>query len=42
MTGEQFEVSDAPDIPGLAFRGFRGSEDYPLMHEVITASKKAD
>ena len=42
MTGELFDVQGTPDIPGLRFRGFRGSEDYPLMHEVIAASKKAD
>lgn len=32
----------APAIPGLAFRRFRGREDYPLMLAVINGSKKAD
>ncbi|OGO30029.1 MAG: hypothetical protein A2136_09715 [Chloroflexi bacterium RBG_16_54_11] len=30
------------NIPGLVFRGFRGEEDYPRMHQVIHGSKDAD
>lgn len=33
---------DAPPIPGLTFRGFRGPEDYPAMVAVIQGSKEAD
>ncbi|MGD8794357.1 MAG: hypothetical protein PVF47_17540, partial [Anaerolineae bacterium] len=35
-------VRDAPEIPGLAFRGFRGEADYPAMSAVINGSKEAD
>jgi mycothiol synthase len=35
-------VSDAPVIPGLTFRGFRGEVDYPAMVAVIVSSKEAD
>lgn len=35
-------VSDAPDVPGLRFRHFRGEADYPVMAEVMNASGKAD
>ncbi len=35
-------VSDAPAIPGLSFRGFRGEADYPAMAAVINGSKEAD
>ena len=33
---------DAPAIPGLTFRRFRGDADYPLMIPVIDASRAAD
>lgn len=36
------DVLEAPDFPGLSFRGFRGEEDYPLMHAAIMGSKEAD
>lgn len=39
---EQIYVASAPAIPGLAFRGFRGEEDYPKMVAVIQGSKEAD
>jgi mycothiol synthase len=32
----------SPDIPGLAFRRFRGEEDYPKMLVVINESNRAD
>jgi mycothiol synthase len=35
-------VADAPPIPGLRFRLFAGSADYPGMVEVINAAYKAD
>jgi ribosomal protein S18 acetylase RimI-like enzyme len=35
-------VLDAPAIPGLTFRGFRGEQDYPAMSAVINDSKGAD
>jgi ribosomal protein S18 acetylase RimI-like enzyme len=36
------DVQDAPDIAGLAFRGFRGEVDFAAMLAVIAASKEAD
>jgi len=33
---------DAPAVPGLTFRCFRGEEDYPAMVAVIAGSKVAD
>jgi GNAT superfamily N-acetyltransferase len=35
-------VADAPDVPGLVLRGFRGEVDYPAMVDVINGSKEAD
>jgi mycothiol synthase len=35
-------IPDAPQIPGLTFRRFRGPEDYPAMLAVIDGSKRAD
>jgi mycothiol synthase len=35
-------MRDAPPIPGLLFRRFRGPEDYPAMLAVIDGSKEAD
>jgi len=39
---QKISVPDAPRIPGLSFRGFRGPQDYPLMVAVIVGSKDAD
>lgn len=39
---ESVSVPDAPAIPGLSFRHFRGDEDYPAMLEVNNSSKIAD
>jgi ribosomal protein S18 acetylase RimI-like enzyme len=39
---EQVEVLNAPDIPGLRFRRFRGEDDYIYMLEIINGSKAAD
>jgi ribosomal protein S18 acetylase RimI-like enzyme len=36
------KLPDAPAIPGLTFRHFRGESDYPHMLAVINGSKKAD
>ena len=36
------DVADAPAIAGLAFRHFRGADDYPKMVAVIAASAEAD
>jgi mycothiol synthase len=38
----RISVAGALDIPGLAFRGFRGEADYPAMLAVIEESKTAD
>ena len=35
-------IADAPAIPGLVFRHFRGECDYPAMLAVIESSKEAD
>ena len=35
-------IPDAPSIPGLAFRRFRGEADYPQMAALIDACKAAD
>jgi GNAT superfamily N-acetyltransferase len=35
-------LSDAPDIPGLVFRRFRGASDYPGMAAATNASRAAD
>ena len=39
---ELLEVPDAPAIPGLTFRRFRGEKDYPAIVAVIEGSKEAD
>jgi mycothiol synthase len=36
------EVPDAPSLPGLTFRHFRGESDYPGMVAVLEGSKEAD
>jgi GNAT superfamily N-acetyltransferase len=35
-------VEDAPDVPGLVFRHFRGAEDFPKMVAVVESSKVID
>jgi mycothiol synthase len=39
---ENILLTEAPAIPGLAFRGFAGESDFPKMLAVIEASKLAD
>ncbi len=39
---EPIFVADAPDVPGLAFRHFRGTEDFPGMLAVVEGSREAD
>jgi mycothiol synthase len=41
-TSTVIPVPDAPAIPGLTFRGFRGREDYRAMVTVLEGSKEAD
>lgn len=36
------EIKDAPAVPGLSFRHFRGPGDYPHMAAVVTASSEVD
>ncbi len=36
------EIPNTPDIPGLAFRGFRGEGDFPGMAAALNASEAAD
>jgi mycothiol synthase len=42
MVTTQISVRDAPAIPNLSLRGFRGEVDYPAMLAVIDGSKEAD
>jgi len=39
---DQIQITEAPAIPGLVFRHFRGAEDYPKMVAVVSASAEAD
>ncbi|MDO9130592.1 MAG: GNAT family N-acetyltransferase, partial [Anaerolineales bacterium] len=39
---ESLLLPEAPAIPGLTFRGFRGEVDFPLMLAVIHGSKNED
>ena len=41
-TNNTIYVPDAPAVAGLAFRGFRGEEDFPAMLAVINGCKYAD
>lgn len=38
----ELNIENAPDIPGLTLRGFRGEEDFPGMLETYKAGAKAD
>jgi mycothiol synthase len=42
MIEDQILVADAPEIPGMIFRHFRGASDYPMMVTAIAASAAAD
>ena len=42
LSTDLIPVLNAPAIPGLILRRFRGSSDYPHMLAVINGSKKAD
>ena len=42
MDNAAVTLPDAPAIPGLTFRHFRGESDYPEILEMNTASKVAD
>jgi mycothiol synthase len=42
MTQAVLTVPDRPAVPGLIFRGFRGSDDYPAMAAVIMGSQETD
>lgn len=42
VVNDNITLPDAPDIPGLSFRHFRGDEDYPSMVEINRTSKIAD
>lgn len=39
---DQIEVDEAPQVPRLVFRRFRGASDYPKMVAVISGSKDVD
>jgi mycothiol synthase len=41
-TNNGIEVAEAPSIPGLSFRRFRGESDYPKIADVFTRSREAD
>src|SRR3990172_1266181 len=42
MLEDRIEIAEAPTIPGLRFRRFRGESDYPPILAVIAASSQAD
>ena len=42
MSNDQMILPNAPAIPGLCFRPFRGASDYPHMVDVIAASAEID
>lgn len=42
IVSDQIVVVDAPAVPGLRFRRFRGESDYPHMAAVIEAGAAAD
>ena len=42
LTTQEIRPHDAPAIPGLTFRSFRGEADHPLMAAVLEGSKDAD
>jgi GNAT superfamily N-acetyltransferase len=39
---DAIDVSEAPPIPGLSFRKFRGESDFPIMADVMQRSRDAD
>ncbi|MFX1563246.1 MAG: GNAT family N-acetyltransferase [Promethearchaeota archaeon] len=41
-SSDRIAVIDAPNIPGLSFRRFRGESDYQAMVEVLNACKEED
>jgi mycothiol synthase len=41
-TDDHILVADAPAIPGLSFRRFRGERDYPAMVAVLEACNRVD
>jgi mycothiol synthase len=41
-SGAAITVPDAPDIPGLTLRGFRGEADYAAMSAVMQGSRETD
>jgi mycothiol synthase len=41
-TDDLIVLADAPPIPGLSFRRFRGEKDYPAMVAVVAGSNQAD
>jgi GNAT superfamily N-acetyltransferase len=42
MPDDQIMVANAPEVPGLIFRHFRGESDYGSMATVLTESSAAD
>lgn len=42
QVNELIALTDAPPIPGLSFRRFRGKEDYPTMLRLIEGTKEVD
>jgi ribosomal protein S18 acetylase RimI-like enzyme len=35
-------IPNAPEVPGLTFRGFRGDADYPVMVDILSSVNLAD
>lgn len=42
QNSNDIDVPDAPDIPGLTFRGFQGEQDYPAIVDVLEGCKEVD
>ncbi len=42
MNDDTVEVPDAPDVPGLVFRRYRGDEDLPVLVEIYEAVARED
>ena len=40
--GSAIQLPDAPDVPGLSFRRYRGEADHPAMVAVLNAANEAD
>jgi len=42
LLSNSLKIRNAPNLPGLSFRGFRGKEDFPHMAQIINAVNQTD